>query len=87
VRLPARLNYDLSVPVTFVAFDLLRVDGSDLTKRPFSERRALLQELVVSEPGWALSETFDDGGSLYTAVCNHGIEGIVAKSARAATAP
>jgi len=73
------LNFDLTVPVTFVAFDLLRVDDTDVTGRPFAERRGLLEELVVARPGWALSETFDDGAALYAAVCEHGLEGVVAK--------
>jgi bifunctional non-homologous end joining protein LigD len=73
------LNNDLTVPVTFVAFDLLRVDGTDVTDRSFDERRALLEELVVNGPGWAISETFDDGEALHAAVCEHGLEGVVAK--------
>lgn len=73
------LNYDLTVPVTFVAFDLLRVDGTDVMVRPLAERRRLLEELVDERPGWALSETFDDGEALYAAVCEHGLEGVVAK--------
>jgi bifunctional non-homologous end joining protein LigD len=74
-----KLNHDLSLPVTFVAFDLLRVDGTDVMQRPFAERRAVLEEVVVSGPGWALSETFEDGQALYAAVCDHGLEGVVAK--------
>jgi hypothetical protein len=31
----------------------------------FEDRRALLEELVVSGPGWAISETFEDGDALY----------------------
>jgi len=73
------LNFDLTVPVTFVVFDLLRVDGTDVTIRPFAERRGLLEELVVVRPGWAISETFDDGAALYAAVCEHDLEGVVAK--------
>ena len=33
------LNRDMSVPLTFVIFDLLRQKGVDLTTRPYSERR------------------------------------------------
>ena len=46
------LNNDLSVPITFLAFDVLRVDGTEVTDRPFDVRRALLEELLISGPGW-----------------------------------
>jgi bifunctional non-homologous end joining protein LigD len=73
------LNRDHSVPLTFVVFDLLRLDGTDLSDRPYSERRSLLGSLDLHGPGWTISETFDDGHALYTAVCEHGLEGVVAK--------
>jgi bifunctional non-homologous end joining protein LigD len=73
------LNRALSVPVTFVIFDLLRIDGTDVMKRPHGERRALLESLVLEGLGWATNETFDDGEALYAAVCERGVEGVVAK--------
>ncbi len=73
------LNNDLSVPVTFVVFDLIRLDGTDLMGRPFEERRDLLVSLGLDAPGWATSKTFADGHALYAGVCEHGLEGIVAK--------
>jgi bifunctional non-homologous end joining protein LigD len=73
------LNNDLSVPLTYVVFDVLRTDGTDVSGRPFDERRALLEELVVGGPCWTISETFADGEALYAAVCDHGLEGVVAK--------
>jgi bifunctional non-homologous end joining protein LigD len=73
------LNNDLSVPVTFVAFDLLCLYGTDLTGRTYSERRDLLVSLGLDGRGWTTSETFDDGDALYTSVCELGLEGVVAK--------
>jgi bifunctional non-homologous end joining protein LigD len=73
------LNRDMSIPLTFVAFDLLRADGQDLTDRPYIERRARLEELGLHGPAWTTSETFDDGEALYAPVCEHGLEGVVAK--------
>lgn len=73
------LNRDGSVPVTFVAFDLLRIDGTDTMTRPFSARRQLLESLDLHGPGWATSGTFDDGEALFTAVCELGLEGVVGK--------
>jgi bifunctional non-homologous end joining protein LigD len=73
------LNCGLSVPITYVVFDLLRLDDTDLTERTFAERRDLLASLGLDAPGWATSETFDDGHGLYSAVCAQGLEGVVAK--------
>jgi ATP-dependent DNA ligase len=66
------LNNDLSVPVTFVAFDLLSVDCTDLTKRPYEERRHLLASLGLDGLGSATSDTFEDGHALSTASVNSG---------------
>jgi bifunctional non-homologous end joining protein LigD len=46
------LNRDMSIPLTFIVFDLLRVDGTDVTERPYSERRELLESLDLTQrPG------------------------------------
>ena len=73
------LNHELSVPVTFVAFDLLRIDGTDLCNRSYAERRDLLVSLGLDGRGWATSETFEDGEALFASVCELGLEGVVAK--------
>jgi bifunctional non-homologous end joining protein LigD len=73
------LNGDRSVPLTLMVFDLLRLDGEDMTPRPYSERRDLLDALDLNGPSWATPEAFTDGAALYTAVCERGLEGVVAK--------
>ena len=75
----ACLNHDLSVPITFVAFDLLHLDGTDLCERSYAERRDLLVRLGLDGPGWATSETFDNGEALFSSVCELGLEGVIAK--------
>jgi bifunctional non-homologous end joining protein LigD len=74
------LNRDMSVPLTFVIFDVLWEDGVDHTARPFYERRRELERLQLDGPAWTMSETFDDGHALFTAVCELGFEGVVAKN-------
>ena len=74
------LNRDMSVPLTFVIFDLLRQKSVDLTTRPCSERRRKLERLKLNGAAWTTSETFDDGAALFTAVCELGFEGVVAKN-------
>lgn len=68
-----------SCPVTFVAFDLLRRYGLDLTARPYAERRATLERWLTEMPGWTLSPRFDDGEATLAAAREHGLEGVVAK--------
>ena len=38
------------MPLTLVVFDLLRLDGEDLTGRPYSECRRLLDGLELHGP-------------------------------------
>lgn len=73
----SRLTAD--APVTFVAFDLLRRFGLDLTTRPYSERRATLERFLTENKGWTLSPSFDDGPATEAVAREHGLEGVVAK--------
>jgi bifunctional non-homologous end joining protein LigD len=77
VRQAAQLAAE--VPVSFIAFDLLRLYGVDLTARPFAERRATLERLAADHPQWTLSPSFDDGRATEQAARTHGLEGVVAK--------
>jgi bifunctional non-homologous end joining protein LigD len=65
--------------VTYVVFDLLSLDGRDLTSAPYSERRAQLEALDLNGVYWQTPESFDDGPALFEAVRAHELEGIVAK--------
>ena len=73
----ARLVED--TPVSFIAFDLLRLYGVDLTARPLAERRATLDRLAADHPQWTVSPSFDDGAATEVAAREHGLEGVVAK--------
>ena len=65
------------VPATFMVFDLLRLDGVDLTDRPLEERRARLLDLGLT--GWQVPASYDDGLMLHDATLQQGLEGIVSK--------
>jgi bifunctional non-homologous end joining protein LigD len=67
------------VQVTYVAFDLLRRFGVDLTARPYTERRGTLERFAEEHPGWTLSPSFDDGPATAAVAEAHGLEGVVAK--------
>jgi bifunctional non-homologous end joining protein LigD len=65
--------------VAFYAFDLLHLDGEDLTRRPLQARRARLPA-VIKDSGLLLSESLDGTLAQITeAVRGLGLEGIVAK--------
>jgi bifunctional non-homologous end joining protein LigD len=73
------LNRDASIPITFVVFDVLRIDRKNMMDASFEERRAALVRLPLSPPTSVVAETFVDGPALFDAVCRLGLEGVVAK--------
>ena len=70
-----------SVPVTFVAFDLLYVDGQSLLAETYDERRAKLESLHLSGATFTTIESFRDvpGPDILAAVTENELEGVVAK--------
>jgi bifunctional non-homologous end joining protein LigD len=68
-----------AAPVTFVAFDILRRYGVDLSGRPYTERRATLERWAADRPDWTVSPVFDDGVATAAAAREHGLEGVIAK--------
>lgn len=66
-------------PVTYVVFDVLRLDGHDLTRLPLRDRRALLESLEVPGPRAIASPVYPDGEALVRATREQGLEGVVSK--------
>jgi ATP-dependent DNA ligase len=78
-------------PASFVAFDLLSIDGKSLLEAPFAQRRAALEKLLAkAKPPLHLTQTSTD-----PAVANRwleefegaGLDGVVAKPLAAAYGP
>jgi bifunctional non-homologous end joining protein LigD len=65
-------------PITFIAFDVLTLYGVDISRRPFEQRRATLDELTLPDRV-QLSPVHDDVDSLWAVTLEHGLEGVVAK--------
>jgi bifunctional non-homologous end joining protein LigD len=63
------------------AFDLLHLNGRDLTPLPLSERRQLLERLLsrVKVDCLHLVDAFTDGQKLFEAAERHRLEGVVSK--------
>jgi bifunctional non-homologous end joining protein LigD len=69
----------VSRPVTFMAFDLLRLEGADLTRQQLAQRRATLDGMGLSGPHAQVPPTYDDGLALHSATLEQGLEGVVSK--------
>lgn len=88
-RLQPRMNVtsvaDISsrqreVPVTYIVFDLLHLDGRSLFGEPYEERRRLLDEFGLDGPNWqAPPYQRGDGAALLAATRAQRLEGVVAK--------
>jgi bifunctional non-homologous end joining protein LigD len=65
-----------------MVFDVLSVEGESVVAQPHSERRAILEDLQLDGPQWRTPQAFEDGEALWEAVCEHELEGVVAKSRR-----
>ncbi len=88
-RLQQRMNVDSpsairrlagEVPVAYVVFDLLHLDGHSLMDRPYSERRRALEELALDGDAWRTpAAQVGDGSRLLAVSAEQGLEGLVAK--------
>ena len=71
-------------PVVFCVFDLLAVDGDDLTGRALVDRRLRLTKAVRPSAALQLSEAWrGDSERRFTEACRAGWEGLIAKRAEA----
>lgn len=66
-------------PVSYVAFDLIYKNGSDLTSTPLEQRKKILAETVQEYERLAVSRIFNRGVDLFKLTEQQGLEGIVAK--------
>lgn len=72
------------MPLHLFCFDVLYVDGTDYTVKPYSERRKALEKLVKEGPNISLAEIFvtDDAKELsdyFAKSVERGMEGLVVK--------
>ena len=67
-------------PVTFMAFDVIYLDGASLVAEELGKRRQLLEEIVVPNERLQISPAMvGEGTALFHAAEEQGLEGIVAK--------
>ncbi|MCM3786661.1 DNA ligase [Neobacillus mesonae] len=68
-----------SVPVTYMVFDILYLNGEWVTNRPLSERQQLLAQIIKPQAQVQLVQNFPDGNVLFDAVKAQQLEGVVVK--------
>ena len=70
-----------SVPASFCLFDVLHLDGQDLTSRPYAQRRAILEDLALSGGPIVVPPVWQDlpGAVLLAAAAELDLEGAVFK--------
>jgi bifunctional non-homologous end joining protein LigD len=72
------------VPIFFYVFDLLHLDGYDLTRLPLRRRKAILRRaLSFGDPLRFLPHRAEHGERYHREACQKGWEGIIAKRASA----
>ena len=69
----------VTLPVTYMIFDLLRLNGEDLKKHPYAVRRELLEDLDLAGRNWMVPPVFADGEATAAAAREYRLEGVVAK--------
>jgi bifunctional non-homologous end joining protein LigD len=75
-------------PITFLAVDLLHLDGHDLTTRPYRERRAELEALGLEGGRWSVAPAISGTGrDALRAARGLGLPGVVAKRLSSAYRP
>ena len=68
------------LPVTYMIFDLLYIDGHYTLPLSYEERRALLERLELEGPAWRTPAYHrGEGRALLDATAQMGVEGVVAK--------
>ncbi|MFD1149431.1 non-homologous end-joining DNA ligase [Saccharothrix hoggarensis] len=68
------------VPVTFLVFDVLHLDGASTVDLPYSRRRELLEGLGLRGAHWLTPKAFPgQGAAVLAASREQGLEGVVAK--------
>src|SRR6202012_762717 len=75
-------------PATYVIFDLLHLDGEDLTGAPYKRRRELLAGLELDGDAWRVpANATTKFKELLAASAGQAVEGLVLKKQSSAYAP
>ncbi len=74
-----------TIPVTYVAFDLLHLDGTDLISRPLLERKERLKSILTEGPHLLFGDHVETSGvRFFREASKKGFEGVIAKNRHSA---
>ncbi|MCL1525337.1 DNA ligase D [Xanthomonas nasturtii] len=82
--LQATLSGERQMPLALAVFDLLHVDGVDISQAPLRERKQLLQQVLAAAPNTHLaysSHVDGDGSEAFRVAGEQHFEGIISKRA------
>jgi bifunctional non-homologous end joining protein LigD len=80
IRKAGRIGHaNPDITVLYYAFDLLYLEGYDLRQAALEERKQLLAKILGNAGPVRLSDSFEQGVSLFEAAKQQGLEGILAK--------
>lgn len=71
--------YSRLYPAKYILFDILALDGRDLTRTPLSERKRMLEAAAGRSGNITLTDSYDEGRALYELMKAKNWEGIVSK--------
>ena len=70
-------------PVTYVAFDLLHINGQDIITRPLLERKMRLKSIVRDSPYLLYGDHIEaEGTRFFKEATNRGFEGVIGKESQ-----
>jgi bifunctional non-homologous end joining protein LigD len=67
------------VPVTYMVFDILYLNGSWVIDKSLEERQSLLSKIINPVANVQMVENFRDGENLFSVMKQHDMEGIICK--------
>lgn len=68
------------LPATYVAFDILYLDGRDLTAKPLMERKKILADVFENTESAVVTDYVEGEGEAFYRICRErGLEGVIAK--------
>jgi bifunctional non-homologous end joining protein LigD len=74
-----RRKFNEKDKATFVAFDIVELEGKNIRNLQLSERREILESVVVLGDRLQITPTTDDGEKLWDVVAKRNLEGVIAK--------
>ena len=78
----------IAFPVVYCVFDILEIDGDDLSDRPLADRRGRLAKAIRAKDGLQLTEAWrGNSRRRFSKACRSGWEGLIAKRADAPYTP